>query len=246
MVEYYPKILREYLDEKREGCYGLVDETTKHAAFIAGTSQSTSAAAKGPEPYSRKERSSYNEAVRPLEEEALLSFVKQEGLWISETDFKNKYENLKIGEGAEQKVYLGKNGKTVIKVNSGIFHGSWLEYFNRLIYHSFLFPSAKYNTIGFTIENKMFAVITEQFFFVLDKGAPREKVESYLNQHGFVRTKNDDYYNSEIGIILEDLHDENVFMDEHKILIFIDPVIYLETLDLGLSGKAVFRFPFGT
>ncbi len=76
----------------------------------------------------------------------------------------------------------------------------------------------------------MFAVITEQFFFVLDKGAPRYKVENYLNQHGFVRTKNDDYYNKELSIILEDLQDENVFMDEHETLIFIDPVIYLETL----------------
>lgn len=244
MVECYPQILRQYLGEEREGSNELVDETTKRAAFIAGTSQSTSAVAKGPEPYSRKERSRYNETVRPVEEAALILFAKKEGLWVNEIDFNNAYENRKIGEGAEQKVYLSENGKTVIKLNTGSFHGTWLDYFNRLIYHSFLFPSAKYDTIGFTASHEMFAVITEQFFFVLDKGAPREKVENYLNQHGFVRTKNDDYYNSELGIILEDLHDENVFMDEQENLLFVDPVIYLETLDLGLSGKSIFRFPF--
>jgi Ser/Thr protein kinase RdoA (MazF antagonist) len=61
-----------------------------------------------------------------------------------------------------------------------------------------------------------------------------------------MRTKNDDYYNNDLGIILEDLHDENVFMDENEHLLFIDPVIYLETVDMGLKGKSIFRFPFKT
>lgn len=39
MVECYPKILREYLGEEREGSNVLIDKTTKNAAFIAGTSQ---------------------------------------------------------------------------------------------------------------------------------------------------------------------------------------------------------------
>lgn len=58
-----------------------------------------------------------------------------------------------------------------------------------LIYHSFLFPSTKYIPIGFTTEDDVLAVITEQTFAILDKGAPREKVETYLNQHNFFRTK---------------------------------------------------------
>jgi len=62
----------------------------------------------------------------------------------------------------------------------------------------------------------MLAVITQQTFAILDKGAPREKVEGYLNEHGFARTKNDDYYHPELGIILEDLHDENVFWIKTK------------------------------
>jgi hypothetical protein len=43
---------------------------------------------------------------------------------------------------------------------------------------------------------------------------------------------------------LEDLHDENVFMDEEENLLFIDPVIYLETVDMGLAAKSIFHFPF--
>ena len=55
--------------------------------------------------------------------------------------------------------------------------------------------------------------------------------------------KNDDYYNSELGIILEDLHDENVFLLEGQLL-FIDPVIYFETIEMGLAVNILFRFPF--
>jgi hypothetical protein len=141
-------------------------------------------------------------------------------------------------------VYLSNEGRTVIKVNEGRYHGTWLDYFNRLILHSLLFPSTKYTTIGFTTINNSLAVITEQTFAILDRGALRDKVESYLNEHHFVRMKNDDYYNADLGIILEDLHDENVFIDEQGNLLFIDPVIYLETIDMSLAGKTVFRFPF--
>lgn len=87
MVEYYPQILRQYLGKEREGSNELVDETTKHAAFIAGASQGTSAAAKGPEPYSRKERAQHNQTVRPLEEAALISFASQQGLWCALDQF---------------------------------------------------------------------------------------------------------------------------------------------------------------
>jgi len=31
-----------------------------------------------------------------------------------------------------------------------------------------------------------------------------------MSVNGFINTKNNDYYNPELGIILEDLHDENV------------------------------------
>lgn len=141
-------------------------------------------------------------------------------------------------------MYLSADAKSVFKVNQGAFHGTWLDYFNRLVFHNFLFPATKYITTGFTSDNGSFAVITQQAFFVLDKGASRNSVKNYLLKHGFSNIRNDDYYNHEAGIILEDLHDENVFLDENNNLLFIDPVIYFETIDLGLKGDAVFRFSF--
>lgn len=56
-----------------------------------------------------------------------------------------QYATRQIGAGAEQKVYLHENGREVIKVNTGTYHGNWLEFFNRLLCHAILFPATKYS-----------------------------------------------------------------------------------------------------
>jgi|GEM_PF-1586337 len=243
MDEYFPTLIGQWLDDQRNANNESIDTATKDAANISGASQATSAAAKGTEPVNRKERTSYNAAVRPFEENDLQLWSQDNGLWISEHDFLRQYAARQIGAGAEQKVYLHENGREVIKVNTGTYHGNWLEFFNRLLCHAILFPATKYSTVGFTSVDQTFAVVIQQQFAFLTEGAPRSTVEPYLNKHGFARTKNDDYYNSTLGIILEDLHDENVFMLEGQIL-FIDPVIYFETIDMALDKNVLFRFPF--
>jgi hypothetical protein len=46
-------------------------------------------------------------------------------------------------------------------------------------------------------------------------------------ENAFVNTRNHDYFNSELGIILEDLHDENV-LTKDGVLYFIDTVFYMK------------------
>lgn len=53
------------------------------------------------------------------------------------------------------------------------------------------------------------------------------QVKIFLTENGFVNNRNNDYYNPELGIILEDLHDENV-LTRNGILYFIDTVFYLK------------------
>ena len=113
-----------------------------------------------------------------------------------------------------------------------------------LLFHAFLFPATKYTAIGFTEAEKKFAVITEQPFAILSKGAPRVVVQTYLLSQGFTHFKNDDCYSKSTSVKLEDLHDENVFLDDDGNLLFIDPVIYFETPDLKLGCEMVFHFPF--
>ena len=46
--------------------------------------------------------------------------------------------------------------------------------------------------------------------------------------NGFLNSKNQDYYNLDLGIILEDLHDENV-LTQDGVLYFIDTVFYIKS-----------------
>ena len=243
MGEHFPQIIRQWLGNERGAEFESIDQPTKEAADICGRSQAASEQAKGKEPVNRKERAQYNVGVRPLEELALKQWSVEKGLWIDEEIFLADFGHRKIGAGAEQTVYLHPNGFEVIKANTGTYHGNWLEFFNRLLCHAILFPSTRYTTVGFTFVKGEFAVLIQQQFALLNEGAQRFIVEPFLNSHGYIRTRNDDYYNSALGIVLEDLHDENVFLLEKQIL-FIDPVIYFETLDMGLDKNVLFHFPF--
>jgi hypothetical protein len=64
----------------------------------------------------------------------LITFASQYHLWYSSIP-KEAY----IGEGAEQKVYLNEDGKSVLKINDTIFYLSWEDYFISLFIHNYLF-----------------------------------------------------------------------------------------------------------
>lgn len=71
----------------------------------------------------------------------------------------------------------------------------------------------------------VFAVV-QQAFVTSTEPTDLRKVNEFLTSNGFLNTRNNDYFNPELGIILEDLHDENV-LTSHGILYFIDTVFYL-------------------
>jgi len=122
MDAHYPPILRQLLGEERTGGNSFFDAATKEASNICGRCQSASSAAKGAKPLNRKERSKFSSSVKPAEEAAIAEWAKSCGLWYEESAFFNKYQIRKIGQGAEQKVFLEVDGITVLKVNSAIYH----------------------------------------------------------------------------------------------------------------------------
>lgn len=97
------------------------------------------------------------------ETEKLIHFINRNNLWFIGINPNNFF-----AEGAEQKVYLNSDGKSILKTNDSIFLGD----------------------IGFSLK------------------------------------KNNDYFNDEIGLIFEDLHDENV-LTNHDVLFFVDTVFYI-------------------
>jgi len=154
------------------------------------------------------------------ETEKLEIYISENNLWIKDIDF-SQY----VSEGAEQKVYL-KDSKHVLKLNDGIYYSSWKDYFYNLLLHNYFFSDTAYELIGFTRDNETLYAVVQQNYVAITSNTDLYKVKTFLTLNGFENNRNNDYYNPELGIILEDLHDENV-LTRNDVLYFIDTVFYL-------------------
>jgi Serine/Threonine/Tyrosine Kinase found in polyvalent proteins len=165
------------------------------------------------------------------EEKQLIGFIEQNQLWVTVPD-----ESYYLSEGAEQKVYLLYEENSVLKLNTSIFYALWIDYFYSLLLHNFFFKNTPYTLIGFThIENQLCAVVKQPFIRITEP-TDLANVCSFLGANGFRNTRNNDYHNATLGIILEDLHDENVLVNE-GVLFVIDSVFYLtEAFYEGFEG----------
>jgi hypothetical protein len=92
--------------------------------------------------------------------------------------------------------------------------------------HNYFFPDTFYDLIGFAKENNILYAVVQQNYVSITESTNLEIVKEFMKSNGFVNNRNNDYLNSELGIILEDLHDENV-LTQNEILYFIDTVFYL-------------------
>ena len=92
--------------------------------------------------------------------------------------------------------------------------------------HNFFFPHLAYELLGFYKNNgNLFAVVKQTHVYSTEM-TNLKNVKDFLLTNGFLNKRNNDYYNPELGLIIEDLHDENV-LTENGVLQFIDTVFYL-------------------
>jgi hypothetical protein len=154
------------------------------------------------------------------ERESLIEFANQEKLWLADINVENY-----VSQGAEQKVYL-KDGTSVLKLNDAIYYASWIDYFHNLLLNNLFFPDTAYRLLGFFKELDVVYAVVEQPFIKASEKTDLRLVKLFLENNGFRNTKNHDYYNADLGLILEDLHDENV-LTQNGILFFIDTVFYI-------------------
>lgn len=197
--------LHNILSGKSEVRFGAAIQTVAH---YLGNGKKTSADIENEKHFKRKEA------------EKLKKYIDENNLWITDIDF-SQY----VSEGAEQKVYL-KDSETVIKLNDSIYYSCWAEYFHNLLLHNFFFPDTAYMLIGFTIDNETLFAVVSQNYVKSDAPTDLSKVKTFLRANGFENNRNNDYINRELGVILEDLHDENV-LTQGDLLYFIDTVFYL-------------------
>jgi len=161
-----------------------------------------------------------NKHFKREETERFRKYIESQNLWVKDIDLNNY-----VSEGAEQKVYL-KDSRSVIKLNDAIYYLSWVDYFVNLLLHNYFFPDTAYRLLGFFENDSILYAVVEQHFVSATEKTDLKHIEQFMKSNGFHKTRNNDYYNCELGIILEDLHDENVLTND-GILYFIDTVFYL-------------------
>lgn len=169
------------------------------------------------------EKTKKNESNKSEETEKLIDYVNAHHLWSCDINF-----SLFISAGAEQRVFI-KNTRKVLKLNDSIYYTSWVDYFNNLLLNNYFFPDTAYNLVGFyKSDTDILYALVEQNYIESTQATDLNQVKEFLQANGFNNTRNNDYFHPELGIILEDLHDENV-LTSHEILYFIDTVFYIKS-----------------
>jgi hypothetical protein len=161
--------------------------------------------------------------IKEAQKNCLIEFATDNNLWfkeeLSDADF--------LTEGGEAKIHFSSKRNKVIKLNDAVYYSNWLDYLNSILIHNLLFTDTGYILLGFKVIDKELFAILEQSFIIADEETDLVLVRAFLEQNGFANTKRNDYYNQKLGLILEDMHDENVLV-RNGVLFFIDTVFYIE------------------
>ena len=92
-----------------------------------------------------------------------------------------------------------KDSEHVIKLNDGIYYELWSDYFHNLLMHNFFFSDTAYELIGFTKDQNSIYAVVQQNFVKITQSTDLERVKVFLTANGFVNTRNNDYFNPDIG-----------------------------------------------
>ncbi|MET0298142.1 MAG: hypothetical protein ABW036_00230 [Flavitalea sp.] len=157
------------------------------------------------------------------QEQQLVKFATDNGLWLNGIPSDSTY----LTRGGESKVYLKTDNRYVIKVNDAVYYATWLDYLNSLLLHNVLFPVTRYELLGLLKESEQLFLVLEQPYIMSEGLASLDDIKTILQVNGFQNTRRQDYFNPQLGLILEDMHDENVIMNGGAPF-FIDTVFYID------------------
>lgn len=145
-------------------------------------------------------------------------------LWITNLPGADRY----LTRGGEASIYLNTDNRTVIKLNDAVYYATWLEFFNSILLHNIIFENTAYSFLGFCKQKNILFAVLKQQFVTSDGQADLGDIKKLLGFNGFENSKRNDYVHKELGLILEDMHDENVLVNSDT-LFFIDTVFYTVT-----------------
>jgi len=174
----------------------------------------------------------------------LRRWVEGIGRIFDESEFIARWNSQGQIGGAEHQVYYDEDSGRWFKRLYGCLNGTTLgDYFDRMVLHAVLFPETAYRLEGFTInsKSKLISPVLSQVHVcpaTYEPPVTREETTVLMADMGFIPVQLrydgviDDgyfaYYRQETGVLVHDLHDENVVrMQETGELAVIDPFITL-------------------
>jgi hypothetical protein len=206
-------------------------------------------------------------AAHAAEAKALEAWAKENGLFISEDEFNRRWEEQgKRGE-SEHQVYFDEETQTWWKRNTLNFHdGSLTAYLERIAAQRYLFPELAPDFKGFTtFEGELMPVISQPnavgaepteleitnslkargFKEVFETGKGMSKahqlaIDAGLKPPALPEPKRVGFYNEELNLWLEDVHEENAKKLSNGEIGVFDPVTYFvgrEPFQRAQGGK---------
>ena len=142
--------------------------------------------------------------IKKEQAESLKRFCTARNWWVNDPPG----DNLFLTRGGGALVYLADDNRSVIKLNDAVYYATWLEFFNSLVIHNLIFKETAYSFLGFTEKNNCLQAVLQQTFITSSQPADLSDIKKLLAYNGFENTRRNDYYNKELGLILEDMHDE--------------------------------------
>lgn len=168
----------------------------------------------------------HQSAIKKEQGKSLKQFIGLNQLWLQNFPSENAY----LTQGGEASIYLDNDKKSVIKLNDAVYYNTWLDFLNSVLIHNVFFEETSYELLGFREIEGVLLAILKQPFIILDAKTELTEIKTFLEYNGFANVRRNDYYNKELGLILEDMHDENVITSRGN-LHFIDTVFYIHVTE---------------
>lgn len=161
--------------------------------------------------------------IKEAQKKRLISFASRAELWFNGVLYDKNY----LTEGGEAKIHFSTKRNTVLKLNDAVYYHTWLDFLNSLLIHNLFFADTPYTLLGYSLLNDTLYAVLEQPFVMANESTDLDNARLFLETNGFQNFRRNDYRNNEFGLILEDVHDENV-LSQNGNLFFIDTVFYLD------------------
>ena len=155
---------------------------------------------------------------KEIEARAAEEYAKEKGLWIP---MEETFSWNPMPSGNENDVYLNTSDGYVYKVNNLMNSKGILPLFDRIKLHNQIFPSSRYEFVGFTgFDGRSIYPIFRQAYVHESTNATPEEIEEYMNTLGFSKINEHKYTNGDITI--SDLRPRNVLKDTDGDLYVVD------------------------